>query len=169
MTSREQGRGQPPGVWVLCGVGLGLLLVLGRWWSLHAEGEDLQREVRRIEAEWEELEPVVQEVKELKARRDSLESLISDFLRRHKLFQVAAGALRLPEPGVALEGLDVRGFEVEILAQADDERAVRRWIETLEKGGGFQAGGDAALEEAPESERFIVRGELLLSGMGGEE
>ncbi len=169
MSSWRQAGSRRSDLWALCGVALGLLLVLARWWSLDAEGQELEREARRSQAKWQELEPVLEEVKGLKARQQSLESLITDLVRRHKLCQLAAAVLA-PEPGVVLGGLDVRGFEVEILARADDERAVQRWIEALEADGEFAAaGGDDALEAAPEPPRFSVRGELLLSGPGGGE
>ncbi len=169
MTNREPG-GSRSGYWVLCGVVLGLLLVLGRWWILHSEGEALEREVRIHQAEWQELEPVIEEVRGLKARQGSLGSSITDLARRHKLFGLAAAVLASPVPGVTLDGLDVRGFEVEILARAGDEQALRRWLEALEADGGFELGAeDGALAGAPEPPRFVARGELLLSGPGGEE
>ncbi len=92
-------------VWVLCGLAIGLLLILVRWGALRAEGNDLQRRVDQAQAEYDELEPIVQEVKGLKTMQGSLESLISDLARRHRLFQVATAALEVADPGVALERL----------------------------------------------------------------
>ncbi len=170
MTSGAKAWSRRSDLWALCGVALGLVLVLARWWALDAEGQVFERELRRSQSEWKELEPALEEVKGLKARQEGLESLITDFVRRHKLFQLAAVVLRVPEPGVVLGGLDVRGFEVEILARADDEQALRRWVETLETDAGFEIGAEGdALEAAPEPPRFVVRGELLLSGPGDGE
>ncbi len=170
MSSRRQARNRRSALWALCGVALGLALVLFRWSALRAEGQELGSELQRGQTEWEELEPVIEEVRELKAQQESLESLISDLARRQKLCQLAAVTLEVPEPGVVLGGLDVRGFEVEILTRADDEKALRRWIEKLEASAAFEIGAeDGALETAPEAPRFVVRGELLLSGPGGGE
>ena len=47
------------GLWALCGAGLGLVLLLVRWGFLYTEGEDLQREIRRAQAEYEELHPSI--------------------------------------------------------------------------------------------------------------
>ncbi len=153
--------------WVLCGVALGLLLILVRWWSFRAEGEALQREIQITQAEVEEFEPVIEEVKGLKARRQRLESLITGLVRRHRLFHLAAAVLTEPESGVVLESLDVRGFEVEIVARADDEQAGRRWIDALERDGGFSHFGDeAAPGGAPDPLRLVVRGELLMTEEG---
>ncbi len=97
---------------MLCGILLGLILVFVRWWGLRAEGADLEREVQQTQAEYEELESVIREVKGLKARRESLESLISGLVQRHKLCQLAAAVLGAPEPGIVLERLEVRDLEV---------------------------------------------------------
>ncbi len=154
--------------WVLCGVALGLLLVLASWWSLRAEGEALRREVQITQAELGELEPVIEEVKGLKARRQSLESLITGLVRRHRLFQLATAVVTEPVSGVVLESLDVRGFEVEIVVRAADEEAGRRWIDALERDGGFSHFGDqAAPGGAPDPPRLVVRGELLMTEEGG--
>ena len=63
MWSRVRASWRRPDFWALCGVALGLMLVLMRWQALHAEGEDLQREIRQAKVEADGLGPVVQEVR----------------------------------------------------------------------------------------------------------
>ncbi len=171
MSNRENGWSRRPIFWALCGVALGLVLVLGRWWALGAEGKELEAEVRRFQSEYQELEPIVGEVKGLKGRQQRLQSLIGDLVQRHRLFQVAAAVLEAPEPGGVVESMDAREDEVEILARADDEAAVRGLIRALEATGGFrQDGVDAAPDDAPGTRRFVVRGELGPAETGeGEE
>ena len=154
--------------WVLCGVVIGLLLVLGRWWSLHAEGQELERIVEIAETEYRKLEPIVPEVKGLRDRQRSLESVIMDLVRRRRLFQVSAAALEAPSSDVVLESLEVHGLEVEIVAQADDNGAVQVFVDALEQSEGFrQVSVDDSPGDDPPPQRFVIRGEL--GSPGGEE
>ncbi len=156
---------------MLCGAALGLLLLLGRWWGLRAEGEALRREIRRSRAEVAELEPTIQQVREEKARHRRLESRVVDLGERAKLHQATDAVLTALGPDILLERLEVRGLEVRILARADDDRAVQRFVETLREGGGFDAirRGDEPPAEAPAAPRFVVRGELDVPWPGAEE
>ncbi len=76
MTSGAKASNPRSDLWALCGVVvLGLVLVLARWWALDVEGQGLEREIRRSQAEWEELEPALEEVKGLKARQEGLRQI----------------------------------------------------------------------------------------------
>lgn len=156
---------------MLCGAGLGLLLVLVPWWFLHAEGEEFQGRVRVAQAEAEEQRPIIREVRGLKARRESLESLIIGLLERPKLFQATEAVLTAAEPDVVLERLEVSGLETRILARADDERTVERFIDSLRESGAFLevSTGDGDRDDAPVPPRFEVRGELRPPWAGVEE
>jgi Tfp pilus assembly protein PilN len=170
MWSRVRAWWRSPDFWALCGVALGLVLVLARWQSLHAAGEDLQREIWQAEAEAEGLRPIVQEVRALKERRDSLQSLLVDLVERPTLFQATESVLTALGSDIALERLDLDGLEARIFVRAGDERAVRRFIDSLREDGGFsevRAGDD--LEEAPVPPRFVVLGELRMPWPGGGE
>ncbi len=160
-----------PDFWLLCGIALGLLLVLARWRSLHAEGEDLQHQIRLAQAEAEELRPIILEVKAFQARQKSFESLITDLAQRPRLFVVTETVLAASAPDVVLERLDVHGREVRIQARADDERVVQRFIDSLRESELFlqASASDAPVDAAPDPPRFVVLGELRPPGTGGEE
>ncbi len=158
-------------LWALCGVGLGLLLLLVRWWFLHAGGEELQREVRRAQAEYEELRPIIREVSEFKTRQNSLQSLIIDLIERPKLFQATEAVLAASEPDVFLERLELHGLDVRILARADEDRSIQRFMDSLRENGGFLevTGSDEAPNDDQVPSRFVVRGELQVPWPGVDE
>ncbi len=148
--------------WVLCGVGLALVLVLARWWVLNDEGEALQLEVQRTQAELEELQPIIEQVNELKTRQDRLQSLIVDLIERPRLFKATEAVLTASQDDVDLERLDVHGLEVRILARADDDQAIRSFLGSLQESRDFLQIGKSedAVDDPPVPPRFVVHGEL---------
>ena len=142
--------------WLLSGLVLGLLLLVGSWSSLRAESEEVRREIRLAQAEYDELEPFYREVRELKARKESLESLLADVGLRSRLVEVSQAVVTASELDLFVERLDVSGSAVGIVGRAEDPQALRRFNESL-RGNEICSAVDPSVAETSTPSRFEVR------------
>lgn len=131
------GDAEPSNLLLLAGLILGVLIAGGWWWVLNSKLGDAEDKVRRAEARYAELEPIIKEVEDFKKKKEDLERkvhVIQDLKRKQQgpvhIMDMISKAL--PEL-VWLESMQVTGQTVTLRGGAMNTNAIAAFIENLDK------------------------------------
>ena len=131
------GDAEPSNLLLLAGVILGVLIAGGWWWMLNSELGGAEDKVRRAQARYAELEPIIKEVEDFKRKKEDLErkvNVIQDLKQKQQgpvhIMDMISKAL--PEL-VWLESMQVTGQTVTLRGGAMNTNAIAAFIENLDK------------------------------------
>lgn len=125
----------PNNLMLIAGLVVGALVFGGRWYMLNSDLEAVKGDIRRANAEYEQLKPRIKEVQDFEAKKATLESkigVIKDLKRAQQGPVTIMDHISRSLPDLVwLEGMDIRGNLVTMRGQAFNTNAVAAFIGKL--------------------------------------